>query len=112
MFYVGKREDNQKGLFTSERIERGEVFMDLLQGTITNIRTRTSVQIDDNTHVEHDAAQFINHSFTPNCTVLDAALVATSVIEANEELVFDYTMNEDDIYFSFTDKSTGKSVGT
>lgn len=111
MFYVSKKVGGEYGLFTSTKINRGDIFMDLLEGVTTRVRTRTSIQVDEDLHVEHEAARYINHSFVPNATVLDCALIAILEIEAGDEIVFDYTMNEDDISSPFIDKTTELLVG-
>ncbi len=110
MFYVVS-EDSGFTLRSTENIERGEYFLDLLEGTLTNIRTYTSIQVDEDLHVEHEAARYINHSFAPNCTILDFKLIATEDILAGEDILFDYTMNEDEIAAPFVDKETGRRVG-
>ena len=111
MFYVTVKKGEHKALFTDLEIKRGDIFMNLLEGQLTTKRSRTSIQVDKGLHIEHIAAQFINHSFDPNCTVLDHALIATRDIYPGEEILLDYTINEDNISNPFKDNETGDWVG-
>jgi hypothetical protein len=68
-----------------------------LQGVATAKRTRTTIQIAPNEHVDDPLGVYFNHSFNPNCRIEGRVVIALRDIEVGEHLVFDYTTNEDSI---------------
>ena len=103
--------NGQLGTISIKQFKKGDIIY-TLKGEISNIRTRESVQISPNTHIFDQEAQYINHSYTPNIIIKDQHIVALSTIEKNEEIRFDYTLNESEISSPFTCDQTGRDVNT
>lgn len=112
MFYI-KKEDTWTGLYTDSPIKRGTEILDLSEGELIAERTRTSIQIDEFLHSEHDLGKYINHQKFPkcNCAIDGQFVIAIKDIKAEEELTFDYTTNEDEISHPFIDEFTGDQIG-
>ena len=90
-------------VFAAKALHRGQVIL-TGWGPCSSVRTRHSIQVDQNTHVTIDTPiQFFNHSCEPNCGFLIRRGVAMlevhplRPIEAGEELTVDYATFEDHI---------------
>lgn len=97
-----------RGVFAARGFVGGEV---VIVGTAIEYppeRTRMSVQVDWERHVEMDApATLLNHSCTPNLGVRENQwcaydFVALRDIFAGEELAFDYAMTEHELVASLS----------
>ena len=88
------------GVFASRDFARGETVVVGKAITYPTQRTRMSIQVDWDRHVDMDSpAILINHSCAPNLGVrenrwLAYDFVALRDILAAEELTFDYAMTE------------------
>ena len=88
------------GVFAARGFVRGETVIEGKAIRYPTHRTRTSVQLDWERHVEMDApATLLNHSCAPNLGVRENQwsaydFVALRDILAGEELAFDYAMTE------------------
>ena len=88
------------GVFTARKFVRGETVVVGRAIEYPPERTRMSVQVDWERHVEMDApATWLNHSCEPNLGVRENRLSAFDFIAlrdviAGEELAFDYAMTE------------------
>lgn len=93
-----------KSFFTTEAIQIGETIMEL-GGKILSSPTRTSIQVDENKHLEnvHKFGGFLNHSCEPNtCIDFDQLrLRAIKPIGKNEEATFNYLTTEWDLINKF-----------
>ena len=84
------------GVFSKDSFKPGDSLF-RMKGELLKSPTRTSVQIGDNLHIEDELAGFINHSCVPNA-IIDKethSFVALKDIAPEDEIVFDYNMNED-----------------
>jgi hypothetical protein len=89
-----------RGVFTARKFVRGETVVVGRPIEYPPDRTRMSVQVDWERHVEMDApATLLNHSCEPNLGVRENRwsafdFVALRDVSAGEELAFDYAMTE------------------
>ena len=92
-----------RGVFAARTFVPGETVIVGRAIDYPPARTRMSVQLDWERHVEIDApATLLNHSCTPNLCVRENQwcaydFVALRDILAGEELAFDYAMTEHDL---------------
>jgi len=96
----------QKALLAEKQLSKDEVVF-VFTGNVTFERTRTSIQVDFDKHVEAgDFGSFANHSCEPNCVVrsvllpdnkVKVVLVTIRPVEKGEELTFDYATTETDL---------------
>ena len=88
---------NNYGLFTKRDYEKGELILSL-SGMIATSPTRTSIQIDENKHIENFMAGKINHHCNPNTEIKFAGegiiVYALKDIPFDEQLTFDYETTE------------------
>jgi hypothetical protein len=89
-----------RGVFATRRFLRGETVIVGRAVEHPSARTRMSVQLDWDRHVEMDApATLLNHSCAPNLGVRENEwcaydFVALRHVFPGEELAFDYAMTE------------------
>lgn len=109
--YVGESKIAGKGVFTKRSFKRGKIIF-ILKGAPKKKRINGSrdsavgpnwVGIQKNTWIDPDGIyQYLNHSCDPNMGIKGSVtFVAIKNIKAHEELVFDYSTTEDDIWWSF-----------
>jgi len=78
------------------------------ENSCQSIRTRTSIQVGDNIHIEAGIhGSFINHSCNPNCIVRTdycveenkgkVFVISTKPLKTDEEIVFDYATTESEV---------------
>lgn len=99
-----------KGLYSQRTYHPGEELLDLNEGIISRIRTRTSIQVGTDHHVEHPIGQYINHSCTPNTEIRNRKVIAAYTIHAGEEITFNYICSEDELSHPFYCSKCGKHV--
>lgn len=110
MIEVRTKKDGSKGVFTTEVIEPQDTIH-ILKGEVSSIRTRESVEIGENEHITDELFQFCNHSFdNDNAIIVGREVKALFTIWENQEITFDYTLNESEISNPFKDKETGRMV--
>lgn len=96
------------GVFGARKFSRGETVVVGKAIEYPPERTRMSVQVDWERHVEMDApATLLNHSCEPNLGVRENRwsafdFVALRDISAGEELTFDYAMTEHELVASLS----------
>lgn len=94
----------QKGLFSSNHIPKNTLIMSHVSH-FTNLRTRTSIQVGVNEHIEiENSGALTNHSCTPTVKVhthidysqgvAQVEFYTISDIEKNTEITFDYATTE------------------
>jgi hypothetical protein len=81
-----------------------------LVGEVVNKPTRTSIEIDDNQHIEDKYGIYMNHSFNPNCKIQDGHIFSIKNINIGDELTFNYNDNETDMAYPFIDNITQQKV--
>ncbi len=95
---------NGRGLHAAERIARDEVIVELA-GPIVGHNTETSIQFGEGVYLDGngDIDDFVNHSCEPNAYVCcsDRTIRALRVIDAGEEITFDYNCTEFDMEEGF-----------
>lgn len=86
------------GVFITEDLSKGEVIF-YLTGEVLPYPTRTSIQIAPDQHIENTIGGHVNHSCHPTAYVDRAlhALVSLRDIQKNEEITFNYNINEDEL---------------
>lgn len=92
-------------LLATENVEAGELLF-VIEGEITNIPSRYSVQVGVNTHIDlpdnFDLQQildryywrFMNHHCEPNTMIRGRDVIAIRRIHPGEEITFDYNTTE------------------
>lgn len=99
-----------------KRYEPGELIYahDLASSIITNVRTRTSVQVTEETHIEDALLMYLDHSFSPTVSIsftpTHVEVHALKTIEPGEHLTFNYDTTETTMACPFTDADTGAWV--
>lgn len=90
------------GVFTSETIKKGDVILSL-SGKSNEEATQTSIQLDDNEHLEDPLGVYLNHCCMPSAIVdrKQRALVAIEDLKPGDEITFDYNTNEDRLVICF-----------
>ncbi|MFA5841689.1 MAG: SET domain-containing protein-lysine N-methyltransferase [Candidatus Paceibacterota bacterium] len=94
-----------RGLFTEDKINKGEVVFDLAKnGTVYEVEKASdlpfvaknhAIQFAPDKYIYSEIGSCINHSCNPNTGVKGLfKLVAMRDIEAGEEIVYDYDMTE------------------
>ena len=104
-----KTTDGVNGLFSEVSYKSNEKIHKL-EGTIYDRPSRTTIEIDINTHIDDKYGIFMNHSFNPNCKIEDGYIVSIKNININDELTFNYNDNETAMACPFTDNITKKNV--
>lgn len=109
--FIIKNGINGLGLFSSKDVKKGEVLFELI-GPIISEPTRTSIQLQENLHVENELGSLVNHSCNANATVDRSlkAIVSIRHIEAGEEITFNYNENEDALASPFVCRCCGNVI--
>jgi len=92
-----------RGLYSKEHYTQGEIVLHL-EGNYLTYPTRTSIQIDENRHIESWEGGHINHHCNPNTEIkrvrylqtgdLAGFVVAKKDIYIGDEITFDYESTE------------------
>lgn len=100
-----------RGVFAAQKINKNTIIFKM-HGDFLTSPTQTSVQIGENMHIEDTTAGLVNHSCHPTARVdrQTQAFVSLRDIEKNEEITFDYTMNEDKMAAPFICKCCGEVI--
>lgn len=98
------------GLMSGESFEPGDEVLNIANGKFTEERTRTSIEVFRNFHIEHDVGKFINHSCDPNTEIMGMKFIAIKPIAKGDEITFDYTKNETEIAHPFECACCGKMI--
>ena len=88
-----------KGLFATRFIPKAQIVW-TLQGDATE-QSRTTIHVGNDQHVNDPFGIYFNHSFAPNCKIVERDVIAIRNISKNEHLTFDYMQNEPVIVFKF-----------
>ena len=99
------RVNGEVRLVAAQTLAAGTYLFEI-QGVRSRQKSRFSVQLDDDLHIEVDACasaddlmtrhywRFLNHGCDPNVVLRGAQVLALRDIGPNEELVFDYETTE------------------
>ena len=110
--YISKSKLHGKGIFTSKDVKKNETLF-IIKGKKINflINNRTEankaglnwIGYDKNTWIDPISyGLYINHSCNPNSAIEGRLkVVALKDIKKDEELTFDYSLNEADIFWKF-----------
>jgi hypothetical protein len=103
---------SEKGhrIVSAKRFEPGD-HIHTLSGEYFDVRNKYTIEVNGR-HLVDPVAKYLNHSFTPNMRIDGLNLIALCVIEAGEEITFDYTTTESEFSHPFIDWETGLSVGS
>ena len=100
-----KVKDNYNGIYSTNTYKINDI-VHTLDGPISNIPTRTSIEIGQNKHIEDDLGIYINHSFNPSCKIENGCVVAVKKIDINHEITFNYNVSETSMATPFIDNDT------
>ena len=109
MLYV-KKEDRYKGAFTRTNFNKGQILLDLSMCLLIRDPSRTSIQVHDGFHVEHEGGACINPACNPSCKIEGLSVVALRDLKEDEEVTFNYNENEDVLANPFECKCCGKMI--
>lgn len=84
---------NGNGLFSLQEHNINDIIHKL-NGDITNKPCKYSIEISENKHIIDKYGIYMNHSFTPNCIIVNNNIVAIKKINKGDELHFNYNQNE------------------
>ena len=65
-----------------------------LTGDILKYPSKTSIQINDNQHIEDELGKFINHSCNPTVKISGTKIISVKTINYNDSITFNYNTNE------------------
>lgn len=99
------------GVFTLMTFRAGDTLFKM-RGELIPTPTRTSVQLGNSLHIEDEIAGFVNHSCAPNAKIdKDThSFVALKDIKQDEEIVFDYNINEDTLASPFVCECCNRKI--
>lgn len=100
-----------RGVFAIEPINNNTIIFKM-QGDFIDHPTQTSVQVGDQIHIEDSLAGLLNHSCNPSAKIdrQRHAVVSVREIKKNEEITFDYSVNEDKLAVPFICRCCGKMI--
>ena len=84
---------NGKALFSLNKYDENEIIL-TFKGEIKNFPCKYSIEIGENKHILDPYGIYINHSFEPNCKILEGKMVSIKKINIGDELHFNYNENE------------------
>jgi len=87
----------------------GSVVYSLSPALVNKEKTRTSIQVGENRHVEDQMGMYINHSCHPSCVIDGMNVVAIKNIKVGEEITFDYAC-EGELASPFTCNCCGNYI--
>jgi SET domain-containing protein len=101
---VSKNRHGEKGLFAMDEIQNDEIII-VYGSTMLDRPTRTSVQIDEDKHIEgtEDTIAFLNHSCEPNAYIDFGGVYLRAIrnIKAGEEITLNYLTADSDLHTKF-----------
>ena len=109
MVYV-KIENDYGGVFAKENFLLGELVYDLTRSKTVKTPTRTSIQVGEESHIEDEVGQYINHSCSPTCEITNYGVRALRDIKVNDEITFNYNSSEDTLANPFECSCCGKMI--
>lgn len=109
--YLSNSKIAGRGVFTRKAFRKGEITF-ILKGNVKKLYVKSSkdsaigpnwVGLNKGIWIDPDGlAQYLNHSCDPNMGIKGKVIfVALRNIKPNEELTFDYSTTEDDIFWKF-----------
>lgn len=100
-----------RGVFATKKISKNTIIFKM-HGEFVKSPTQTSVQIDEDLHIEDALAGMLNHSCNPTARVDRQlqALISLRDINVNEEITFDYSANEEHLAVPFICRCCGKTI--
>lgn len=108
MVYTNKDGDYSSVHSEADHAE-GSVIYTLSPTLIGGEKTRTSIQVGKNKHVEDQIGMYINHSCSPSSRIDGMNVVAIKDIRAGEEITFDYA-SEGELSSPFTCNCCGRYI--
>ena len=108
-FEVRQNEHGERSTFSRFAFATGELVY-TVRGEAQSERTRDSIEVGPDQHVEDAYALYLNHSFAPNLEVRGREIYALSEIAVGDELTFNYLASESAIASPFTCYDTGERV--
>lgn len=105
----------EKALVAKENIDKHTIIF-LYEGTATTQRTRTSIQVAEDKHIEPgDFGAFANHSCNPNTQIVanydednnvaEVLMLSIQPIAKGEEITFDYATTETEVTADLQNKT-------
>ena len=101
--------NNYSGIYSTALYHINDVVY-TLSGEISSTPTRTSIEIGPNRHIEDKLGIYINHSFKPSCRIINGCVLAEKEININDEITFNYNINETKMATPFVDTETNVLV--
>lgn len=96
-----KEISGMQGLFASREYKINEVICEI-KGEILNKPTRTSIQVENDKHINVKAPlAFINHSCFPNINIDSFKVKVVKPIKMGDQICFDYNFSEFDLANKF-----------
>ncbi|HJM62232.1 MAG: SET domain-containing protein [Roseibacillus sp.] len=108
-FQVGENAHSERATYARFAFASGELVY-TVRGEATPKRTRDSIEVGPDQHVNDAYALYLNHSFTPNLRLEERRMFALRDITVGEELTFNYLDTESGIASPFVCHDTGRPV--
>jgi hypothetical protein len=102
-------EEGYNRLVAIAPIKKDEV-LHYISGKETKERTKYTIEVLNNEHIDDPFFRYCNHSFDPNVRIELKQVSANRDIKVGEEIKFNYYTTESEICSPFVDKDTGKKV--
>jgi SET domain-containing protein len=94
------KEIGGKGIYATKKYAKTEIIY-TLTGEEFDHPTRETIYVGDGKHIYDSYGIFMNHSFEPNCLIVGHDIVALKDINIDDELTFDYNLNEPEMAAPF-----------
>ena len=104
-----KEKNGMKGVYASINFKKGESIF-TLTGPISDEQTRTSIKVGENLHIEDKFGAFINHNCDPTVKIQGRKVIAVKNIKHNDEITFDYSLNEGELVYPFVCVCCGSNI--
>lgn len=108
-FRMGENAHGERATYALFAFACGELVY-TVRGEPSPDRTRDSIEVGPDQHVEDAYALYLNHSFTPNLRLEERRMFALRDITVGEELTFNYLETESEIAAPFVCHDTGRPV--
>jgi len=99
----------QSGVYANQKFNIDDIVL-CLSGKILPLPTRTSIQIDNENHIEDDVGHYINHNCNPTCRIDGYNVVAIKEVGESDEITYDYSQNEDRLASPFVCSCCNKLI--
>ena len=128
LYKIKKSNIDNKGLYATKNIKSGKIIITYKGKIITKKETDTNPKYDNDKAIylfdlnsrydldgdfKYNTARWINHSYNPNCEVLEDNkqlwIFAMKDIKKNEELTYDYGFSFDRDYKQYVCKCGSKN---